>query len=115
RHAPDRPGGRSGRAARPDREGARSGPTVALGHARRSRTDTGGKHTFATKWTTVVEGDKLVKTNGQTAVIEGDQHMRTNRQTPRFLIAALAVAALALVVRAAPPVGAAGLTICVAL
>ena len=41
--------------------------------------------------------------------------MRTNRQTPRVLIAALAVAALALVVRAAPPVEAAGLTNCVEL
>jgi hypothetical protein len=41
--------------------------------------------------------------------------MRTNRKTPRVLIAALAVAALALVARAAPPVAAAGLTNCVEL
>ena len=54
-------------------------------------------------------------TNRQTAVIEGDQHVRTNQQTPRVLIAAIAVAALALVVRAAPPVEAAGLTNCVDL
>ena len=54
-------------------------------------------------------------TNRQTAVIEGDQHVRTNQQTPRVLIAAIAVAALALVVRAAPPVEAAGLTNCVEL
>ena len=41
--------------------------------------------------------------------------MRTNRTIPRILIAALAVAALALVARAAPPVAAAGLTNCVEL
>ena len=53
-----------------------------------------------------------MKSHGQTAVIEGDRHMRTNRKTTRVLIAALAVAALALVVRAAPPVDAAGLRNC---
>ncbi|HEX5505436.1 MAG TPA: hypothetical protein VFW96_22655 [Thermomicrobiales bacterium] len=41
--------------------------------------------------------------------------MRINRKAPRVLIAAIAVAALALVVRAAPPVEAAGLTNCVEL
>ena len=52
-------------------------------------------------------------TNRQTTVIEGDKHMCTNLKTPRVLIAAIAVAALALVWTAAPPVQAAGLRNCV--